>query len=147
MKKKLFFKLFIFAVIGAFVTVTSCKDYDDDISRLDTDLAAAKSSLTAAVAELNTLKAQIAAAATDSEVAAAVAAAKTEAINSAKAETTAQINALKGGYTGTLKELNDKIAANAGLITVLQGDVSSLKTKMTAAELQIAANRPFWINT
>lgn len=141
MKKKLFFKLFIFAVIGAFVTVTSCKDYDDDISRLDTDLAAAKSSLTAAVAELNTLKAQIAAAATDSEVAAAVAAAKTEAINSAKAETTAQINALKGGYTGTLKELNDKIAANAGLITVLQGDVSSLKTKMTAAELQIAANK------
>ena len=45
MKKKLFFKLFIFAVIGSLVTMTSCKDYDDDISRLDTDLAATKSSL------------------------------------------------------------------------------------------------------
>ena len=141
MKKKLFFKLFIFAVIGALVTVTSCKDYDDDINRLDTDLAAAESSLQAAVTELNSLKTQIAAAATDTEVAAAVAAAKTAAIDAAKADATAQINALKGGYTGTLKELNDKIAANAGLITVLQGDVSSLKTKMTAAELQIAANK------
>lgn len=34
MKKSYFFKLFIFAVIGAFVTVTSCKDYDDDIDNL-----------------------------------------------------------------------------------------------------------------
>ena len=45
MKKKLFFKLFIFAVIGAFVTVTSCKDYDDDISNLTSDLAALKADL------------------------------------------------------------------------------------------------------
>ncbi len=45
MKKKLLFKLFIFAVIGAFVTVTSCKDYDDDISKLNTELNAIKSEL------------------------------------------------------------------------------------------------------
>jgi multidrug efflux pump subunit AcrA (membrane-fusion protein) len=141
MKKKLFLKLFIFAVIGAFVTFTSCKDYDDDISRLDTDLAAAESSLQAAVTELNTLKTQIAAAATDSEVAAAVAAAKTQAIDAAKADATALLNTLKGGYTGTLKELNDKIVAQAALITVLQGDVSTLKTDLDAAELQIAANK------
>ncbi len=141
MKKKLFFKFFLFAVIGAFVTVTSCKDYDDDISRLDTNLAAAKSSLEAAVTELNTLKTQIAAAATDSEVAAAVAAAKTEAINSAKTEATNLLNALKGGYTGTLKDLNDKIVAQAALITVLQGNVTTMGTDLDKAELQIAANK------
>ena len=141
MKKKLFFKLFIFAVIGALVTVTSCKDYDDDISRLDTDLAAAESSLQAAVTELNSLKTQIAAAATDTEVAAAVAAAKTAAIDAAKADATAQIAALKNGYTGTLKDLNDAIVAQAALITVLQGNVTALGTDLDAAEVQIAANK------
>lgn len=141
MKKKLLFKLFIFAVIGAFVTVTSCKDYDDDISRLDTDLAAAESSLTAAVAELNTLKTQIAAKADQSAVTAAVAAAKTEAINTAKTEATALINALKGGYTGTLKDLNDDIVDLAALITVLNGDVTALEADLDAALLEIAANK------
>lgn len=141
MKKKLLFKLFIFAVIGAFVTITSCKDYDDDISRLDTDLAAAESSLTAAVAELNTLKTQIAAKADQSAVTAAVAAAKTEAINTAKTEATALINALKGGYTGTLKDLNDDIVDLAALITVLNGDVTALEADLDAALLEIAANK------
>jgi len=141
MKKKLFFKLFIFAVIGALVTVTSCKDYDEDISRLDTDLAAAESSLQAAVTELNSLKTQIAAAATDTEVATAVAAAKTAAIDAAKADATAQIAALKNGYTGTLKDLNDAIVAQAALITVLQGNVTALGTDLDAAEVQIAANK------
>lgn len=59
--KKLFFKLFVFAVIGAFVTITSCKDYDDDIDNLqgqidqlatksdvDTKLNALQTSLTTA---------------------------------------------------------------------------------------------------
>ena len=45
MKKKLLFKLFIFAVIGAFVTVTSCKDYDDDISNLEKQIAGLSSTL------------------------------------------------------------------------------------------------------
>jgi len=141
MKKKLFFKLFIFAVIGALVTVTSCKDYDEDISRLDTDLAAAESSLQAAITELNTLKTQIAAAATDTEVSQAVTAAKTEAIAAAKTEATNMLNTLKGGYTGTLKDLNDKIVAQAALITVLQGNVTTLGTDLDAAEVQIAANK------
>jgi hypothetical protein len=39
MKKKLFFKFFVFAVIGALVTMTSCKDYDDDISNLESQLS------------------------------------------------------------------------------------------------------------
>lgn len=46
MKKKLFFKLFVFAVIAAFVTVTSCKDYDDDISNLENQIAGLSSTLT-----------------------------------------------------------------------------------------------------
>jgi len=141
MKKKLFFKLFIFAVIGALVTVTSCKDYDDDISRLDTDLAAAKTSLQNAVTELNTLKTQIAGKADQSAVDAAVAAAKTAAIDAATANATNLLNALKGGYTGTLKDLNDAIVAQAALITVLQGNVATLGTNLDAAEVQIAANK------
>lgn len=141
MKKKLFFKLFIFAVIGALVTVTSCKDYDDDISGLNEEIAAAKSSLQSAVNELNTLKTQIAAKADQSAVSQAVATAKTEAINAALANATELLNTLKGGYTGTLKELNDKIVAQAALITVLQGNVTTLGTDLDAAEVQIAANK------
>lgn len=45
MKKSYLFKFFVFAVIAAFVTITSCKDYDDDISRIDTELSAVKADL------------------------------------------------------------------------------------------------------
>jgi hypothetical protein len=47
MKKKLFFKLFIFAVIGAFVTVTSCKDYDDDITNLQDQITSLQTTVDA----------------------------------------------------------------------------------------------------
>lgn len=47
MKKKLFFKFFIFAVIGAFVTFTSCKDYDDDITDLQSQITALKTTVDA----------------------------------------------------------------------------------------------------
>ncbi len=141
MKRKVLFKFFVLAVIGAFVTVTSCKDYDDDISRIDTDLAAAESSLAAAVTELNTLKTQVASLPTTTAVESAVAAAKTEAIEAAKTEATSLLNALKGGYTGTLKDINDDITDLAGLITVLQGDVSQLGSDLDDALLEIAANK------
>lgn len=58
MKKKLFFKIFVFAVIAAFVTVTSCKDYDEDISKLETELSTLKSTVLTQ-AELNTVKTQL----------------------------------------------------------------------------------------
>lgn len=58
MKKKLFFKLFVFAVIGALVTMTSCKDYDEDISQLETELSALKSTVLTQ-AELNAVKTQL----------------------------------------------------------------------------------------
>ena len=45
MKKKLLFKLLVFAVITAFVTVTSCKDYDDDISNLEKQIAGLSTTL------------------------------------------------------------------------------------------------------
>jgi len=47
MKKKLFFKLFIFAVIGALVTVTSCKDYDEDITDLQDQISSLKTTVDA----------------------------------------------------------------------------------------------------
>ncbi len=58
MKKKLFFKFFVFAVIGALVTMTSCKDYDDDISKLNTELSSLKSSVLGQ-ADLTALKSQL----------------------------------------------------------------------------------------
>ena len=140
MKKKLFFKLFIFAVIGSLLTVTSCKDYDDDISGLNEEIAAAKSSLQSAVNELNTLKTQIAAKADQSAVSQAVATAKTEAINAALANATELINTLKGGYTGTMKDLNDDIVDIAALIEVLDGDIADLQEELDQAELLIALN-------
>lgn len=133
MKKKLLFKLFIFAVIGAFVTVTSCKDYDDDISRLE-EQSATKTALDAAIAELNSIKSQITALPSDGDVAAAVAAAKTEAINAAVAAATEAVNSATA-------DLEAELEALAGLITVLQGDVSALGVDLDAALLEIAANK------
>lgn len=46
MKKSYFFKFFVFAVIAAFVTVTSCKDYDDDISNLEEKIAGLSTTVT-----------------------------------------------------------------------------------------------------
>src|SRR5690554_4325479 len=133
MKKKLFFKFFIFAVIGAFVTFTSCKDYDDDISRLE-EQSATKTALDAAIAELNSIKTQIATLPTDGDVATAVAAAKTEAINAAVAAATEAVNSATADLEEELEDL-------AGLITVLQGDVSALGDDLDAAMVEIAANK------
>jgi hypothetical protein len=141
MKKSYFFKFFVFALVGALAILPSCKDYDDDISRLDTDLTAAQNSLTSAVAELNTLKTQIDAAASDSDVSTAVNTAKTEAIATAKTDATNLLNELRGGYTGTMEEINDEIIDLAALITVLQGDVSAIGTDLDAVKLEVAANK------
>src|SRR5690554_5659858 len=141
MKKSYFFKFFVFALVGALVLLPSCKDYDDDISRLDTDLTAAQNSLTSAVAELNTLKTLIDAAASDSDVSTAVNTAKTDAIATAKTDATNLLNELRGGYTGTMEEINDEIIDLAALITVLQGDVSAIGTDLDAVKLEVAANK------
>ena len=113
MKKKLLFKLFIFAVIGAFVTVTSCKDYDDDISRLE-EQSATKTALEAAIAELNSIKTQIAALPTDGDVATTVAAAKTEAINAAVAAATEAVNSATADLE---EELEDSLLSQDAIHT------------------------------
>jgi hypothetical protein len=131
---------FLFLAITAGL-LTSCKDYDDDIDRLDEDLAALEAALGTANTDLNTLKTQLQSTATDSEVAAAVAAAKTEAINTAAANVTSLLTTLKGGYTGTLDDLNDAILDIAGDLSALQIDVSGLATDLDAVKLEVAANK------
>jgi len=60
MKKSYFFKFFVFALVGAIVFLPSCKDYDDDISRLDKELGDAKTELTGSIAsQLAALKAEL----------------------------------------------------------------------------------------
>ena len=49
MKKSYLFKLLVFAVIAAFVTVTSCKDYDDDINKLQNEVNSLKTDLTSKI--------------------------------------------------------------------------------------------------
>ena len=42
MKKSYFFKFFVFALVGALAILPSCKDYDDDISNLESQLSSLK---------------------------------------------------------------------------------------------------------
>jgi hypothetical protein len=137
MKKKLLFKLFIFAVIGAFVTVTSCKDYDDDISRLDADLTALKNSVLeqADLTALQTqLTASIAAVQTDLNAAKATlaalqgSAATQEDIDAAKAEVLGQVVKLE--TFNSYKEWVD------GEIATLKADLANAATKAEVEALE-----------
>src|SRR5690554_4186404 len=47
MKKKFLFKFMVFAVIGSLVTMTSCKDYDDDIDNLQGQITSLKTTVDA----------------------------------------------------------------------------------------------------
>ncbi len=133
MRKFIFTKLLIFTILSTFIVFTSCKDYDDEIQQLQQD-SATKTALEAAVTELNTLKTQITSFATDNDVENAVNAAKTEAINKAITEATKVLEDIKGDYDGTLEDL-------AGLITVLNGNVSAFGDLLDEVEMRIAANK------
>lgn len=142
MKKKLLFKLFIFAVIGAFVTVTSCKDYDDDISKLNTELNAIKSELvknsdlqalktelegkiTALQTELNALKnSAITQEQLDDAMETVV---KLETYNTFKTWVEGEIITLKADVAkaATKEELD-------ALKVLLQGEISEVKTDLAA---------------
>ena len=52
MKKKFFFKFFLFTVFATLVTFTACKDYDDDIDMLDGKIETVSGDLSAAKADL-----------------------------------------------------------------------------------------------
>ena len=58
MKKKFLFKVFLFTVFATFVTFTACKDYDDDISHLESEI----STLNGMSADLTAIRADISAA-------------------------------------------------------------------------------------
>jgi len=134
MKKKLFFKLFLFAVIGAFVTVTSCKDYDDDINNLQEQIEklASKDDLTS---QLSTLQSAVTAAQTaannaatkaDQALAAAQAIGDVEAI--AKAEAEAAAAAVK---VETLAELATQIEdLKAELAAANEAEFEAIKEEL-----------------
>jgi len=136
MKKKLLFKLFIFAVIGAFVTVTSCKDYDDDINNLQDQIEklASKDELTS---QLSTLQSALTAAQTaasnaatkaDQALTAAQAAlAEAEAVGDA-ALTEAAVKALAQAEADAAAA-----AAKAEVLTELAAEIEALKAELAAA--------------
>ena len=142
MKKKLFFKIFVFAVIAAFATVTSCKDYDDDINKLNTELNAIKSELvknsdlqalktelegkiTALQTELNALKnSAITQEQLDDAMETVV---KLETYNTFKTWVESEITTLKADVAkaATKEELD-------ALKVLLQGKISEVKTDLAA---------------
>ena len=141
MKKKLFFKIFVFAVIAAFATVTSCKDYDDDINKLNSDLAALKADLEKKIQDQKTtydktigdlqtdlgkvkedLKKAITQEGLDEALALYV---KLEAFNKYKGDTDKSLKDLKDAVdkAATKEEL-------ANLQTLLEGKISEAKTEL-----------------
>jgi|GEM_PF-3088377 len=133
-------KLFLFLAITAGL-LTSCKDYDDDIDGLNEDIAALQTALGTANTDLSTLKTQIAALPTTNAVNTAVNTANQQAIDAAAANVTSLLTTLKGGYNGSLKDLNDDIVDVAAQLTALGVKVTALTTDLDAAEVQIAANK------
>ena len=124
MKKKLFFKFFLFAVLATFVTFTSCKDYDDDITRLDNEITILKG----LSADLTAVKADIAAAQTSANNALAKA---NEAL--AKAEAAGDAAAIKAA-----KDAADAAQAKADEVETkaaeLQDAIDDLTAKVAALE-------------
>lgn len=193
MKKKLFLKFFVLAVIGAFVTFTSCKDYDDDISGLKTelnqikqdlvknsDLEALKTQLESKIAaleskmatkddlalyvkleaynsfkasveaEIATLKADLAKAATKEEVAAIEASLKSE-INAVKMDLLAKISNIEailkivGDESGVIKDIQkdladqlDLINQNKADIATINGEIDGIMARLTGIDAEIA---------
>lgn len=161
MKKSFLFKLLVFAVIGAFVTVTSCNDYDDDISRLDNEIGSTKSELTSQLAALKTevnsavdTKVKVVAddltaaktdlAAAKAELAALKASAATKEavdaveakIDAAKADILAKTVSL-AAFTEFQEDQADELAALIARIVELE-EKSATKAELEALEAEIA---------
>ena len=132
MRKRLFFNLILIAATTILAITAGCKDYDDDILRLESN-SATKTALEAAIAELNSLKADLEDLEGRSDVEEAVAMAKSEAIDAAVAEAQRLLNNKSGNYEGTLEDL-------AALITVLNGDISALEGEIDSAAVEITIN-------
>lgn len=136
MKKSYLFKFFVFAVIAAFVTVTSCKDYNDDINGLQNQVDKNGSAITALQTQLATLQTAATTAQTTADAAKTAAAeAKTvadaakvkaqEAIAAAAqakldaiADATAQVDALKTFMVSELGKKVDQSKFDAALLVL-----------------------------
>ncbi|TAH60164.1 MAG: cell surface protein [Fermentimonas caenicola] len=133
MKKKLFFNFFVFAVIGALVTMTSCKDYDDDISGLDNQVTAVKSDLTSLQSTVTA--AQSAATAAQSSANDALAKAN-EALAVAQAagdsESIAALEEEIEELVAEIADIKEELETLAGLEARIQGLIDELETAQNA---------------
>ena len=145
MKKKLFFKFFVFTVIGALITMTSCKDYDDDISGLQSqvttvksDLSTLQTSVTGAQNDATAAKTAAADALAKAKeaLAAAEAAGDAEAITALQTEVKGLETSIEGintklqGLEGLEGKIKDKLAeiekANADQLKAIKEDVAEM---------------------
>lgn len=149
--KKLFLKFFIFTVLGALVTMNSCNDYEDDISKLDTEFttlrstALAQSDLTAVRTQLDGSIAGL-----QSELNAAKTKLAALEAKSASAATTNSLDSLKNVILATTVKLETfntfKTQVDADLVT-LKADLAKASTKeeldalKTLHESELAALR------
>lgn len=133
MKKKLFFNFFVFAVIGALVTMTSCKDYDDDISGLDNQVTAVKSDLTSLQSTVTA--AQSAATAAQSSANDALAKAN-EALAAAQAagdsESIAALEEEIEELVAEIADIKEELETLDGLEARIQGLIDELETAQNA---------------
>ena len=131
MKKSYLFKLLVFAVIAAFVTVTSCKDYDDDINKLQNEVNSLKTDLTskidAAKNEMTSLiNSEI------SKVNAELATAKTNLTT-----LTSKVGVLETDLTAAkanIATLTTKVGTLEAFKASAEGDLATLKAQVTALE-------------
>ena len=130
MKKSYFFKFFVFALVGALVLLPSCKDYDDDISGLETSVSTVKSDLTALQTTVSS--AQSAATAAQSTANDALAKAN-EALAAAQAagdaEAIAALETQVEGLVAQIADINEELEALAGL----EARVEALMAELEAA--------------
>lgn len=148
-------KLFLFLAITAGL-LTSCKDYDDDIDRLDADITELQSTLTSqssaitavqssVTTQIGTLKTQLEAAIAAGDNAAkadaAAALAKANAVETSLTALNAQITALNTQLAGKASQA-DMDAAEA-LIATLSGKVDAINTSLATinASLTTMTNR------
>ncbi|MCK9501128.1 MAG: cell surface protein [Lascolabacillus sp.] len=137
MKKSYFFKFFVFALVGALAILPSCKDYDDDISGLETSVSTVKSDLTALQSSVSS--AQSAATAAQSTATDALAKAN-EALAAAQAagdaEAIAALETQVAGLVAQIADINEELEALAGL----EARVEALMAELEAAnEAQLEA--------
>src|SRR5690554_3606325 len=138
MKKSYFFKFFVFALVGALAILPSCKDYDDDISHLESEISTLKgmsADLTAIRADISAAqsaadnaltKANEALAKANEALAAAGSSGDSSAVEAAQ---NAADNAQKAADAAQAKA--DEIEAKA---TELEGEVEALEKRVAALE-------------